>query len=53
MKRIEDKESFMNEVSPNNREEYLDHLVLEAQRRAPLDVAQILLDESDVLARVR
>jgi magnesium transporter len=47
MKRIEDKESFMKEVNPNNTEEYLDHLVLEAQRRAPLDVAQILLDESD------
>ena len=28
-------------------EEKLEHLVLEAQRRAPLDVAQILLEESD------
>jgi magnesium transporter len=27
--------------------EHFDHLVLEAQRRAPLDVAQILLEESD------
>ena len=25
----------------------LDYLVLEAQRRAPLDVAQILLEEND------
>lgn len=28
-------------------EEHLEHLVLEAQRRAPLDVAQILLEESN------
>jgi len=28
-------------------EDRLEHLVLEAQRRAPLDVAQILLEESD------
>lgn len=27
--------------------EHLEHLILESQRRAPLDVAQILLDESD------
>jgi magnesium transporter len=28
-------------------QDHLEHLVLEAQRRAPLDVAQILLEESD------
>jgi magnesium transporter len=32
---------------PTVSQEQLDHLVLEAQRRAPLDVAQILLEESN------
>jgi magnesium transporter len=37
----------MNNPDPTVPQEKLDHLVLEAQRRAPLDVAQILLEESD------
>jgi magnesium transporter len=37
----------MNQPVPTVPQEKLDHLVLEAQRRAPLDVAQILLEESD------
>ena len=37
----------MNLPAPGVSEDHLDQLVLEAQRRAPLDVAQILLDESD------
>ncbi len=37
----------MNQSVPAVSEEHLEHLVLEAQRRAPLDVAQILLEESD------
>jgi magnesium transporter len=37
----------MIQPAPTVSQEQLDHLVLEAQRRAPLDVAQILLEESD------
>jgi magnesium transporter len=37
----------MNQPAPSVPQDKLDHLVLEAQRRAPLDVAQILLEESD------
>jgi len=37
----------MNQTAPTVSQEKFDHLVLEAQRRAPLDVAQILLEESD------
>jgi magnesium transporter len=37
----------MNETVPVAYDEHLQQLVLEAQRRAPLDVAQILLEESD------
>jgi len=37
----------MNQPETAVAEDRLDHLVLEAQRRAPLDVAQILLEESD------
>jgi magnesium transporter len=37
----------MNQPAPAVSEEHLDHLILEAQRRAPLDVAQILLEESN------
>jgi len=37
----------MTEPVPSVSREHLDNLVLEAQRRAPLDVAQILLEESD------
>jgi magnesium transporter len=37
----------MNEAPANVATDRLRHLVLEAQRRAPLDVAQILLQESD------
>ncbi len=37
----------MSQPAPAVSEEYLDHLILEAQRRAPLDVAQILLEESN------
>lgn len=37
----------MNQPAPTVSEDRLEYLVLEAQRRAPLDVAQILLDESD------
>jgi magnesium transporter len=37
----------MNQSAPAVSEEHLDHLILEAQRRAPLDVAQILLEESN------
>ena len=37
----------MNSPDPTVSQEKLDHLVLEAQRRAPLDVAQILLEESN------
>jgi magnesium transporter len=36
----------MNEASLNSSEQ-IDQLVIEAQRRAPLDVAQLLMDESD------
>jgi len=37
----------MSQPTPTVSQEQLDHLILEAQRRAPLDVAQILLEESD------
>ncbi len=37
----------MNQTVPTVSQDKLDYLVLEAQRRAPLDVAQILLEESD------
>ena len=37
----------MNQTTPPVSEERLEQLVLEAQRRAPLDVAQILLEESN------
>ena len=37
----------MTQSAVNIPEDRLEHLVLEAQRRAPLDVAQILLEESD------
>ena len=37
----------MSQPTPTVSQERLDQLVLEAQRRAPLDVAQILLEESD------
>ena len=37
----------MNQPAANVSKERLEYLVLEAQRRAPLDVAQILIDESD------
>jgi magnesium transporter len=37
----------MNQAVSNVSQDKLDYLVLEAQRRAPLDVAQILLDETD------
>jgi magnesium transporter len=37
----------MNQTAPTISEERFEHLLLEAQRRAPLDVAQILLEESD------
>jgi magnesium transporter len=37
----------MNQTANTVSESKLEHLVLEAQRRAPLDVAQILLEESD------
>ncbi len=37
----------MNEPAPTVSKDQLEHLVLEAQRRAPLDVAQILIDESN------
>ncbi len=37
----------MNQTIPTVSQARLEHLVLEAQRRAPLDVAQILLEESD------
>ncbi len=37
----------MNQPVATVTQDKLDHLVLEAQRRAPLDVAQILLEESD------
>ena len=37
----------MNEPAPTVSEDHLENLVMEAQRRAPLDVAQILLEESD------
>ncbi|HET6591885.1 MAG TPA: magnesium transporter [Xanthomonadales bacterium] len=37
----------MTQPAVNIPEERLEYLVLEAQRRAPLDVAQILLEESD------
>jgi len=37
----------MSQPTPTVSQQQLDHLVLEAQRRAPLDVAQILLEESD------
>ena len=37
----------MNEAKPKNHSDHFDQLVLEAQRRAPLDCAQLLMDESD------
>jgi len=37
----------LNPTTPTVTEDRLEQLVLEAQRRAPLDVAQILLEESD------
>jgi len=37
----------MSQPTTTVSQEQLDHLILEAQRRAPLDVAQILLEESD------
>ena len=37
----------MNQTTPTVSEDRLEYLVLEAQRRAPLDVAQILLEESN------
>jgi magnesium transporter len=37
----------MKRPTPAVSEEHLQHLILESQRRAPLDVAQILLEESD------
>ena len=37
----------MSQPTPTVSQQQLDHLILEAQRRAPLDVAQILLEESD------
>lgn len=37
----------MNQSVPAVSEEHLENLVLEAQRRAPLDVAQILVEESN------
>jgi len=37
----------MTQTAVNIPADRLEHLVLEAQRRAPLDVAQILLEESD------
>lgn len=37
----------MNQTTPNVSKDRLEYLVLEAQRRAPLDVAQILLEESN------
>jgi len=37
----------LNQTTTTVSEERLEQLVLEAQRRAPLDVAQILLDEDD------
>jgi magnesium transporter len=37
----------LNQTIPTVSQARLEHLVLEAQRRAPLDVAQILLEESD------
>ena len=37
----------MNSTATEQPEDRIDHLVLEAQRRAPLDVAKTLMDESD------
>ena len=37
----------MSQLPPNVSREKFDQLVLEAQRRAPLDVAQILMEESN------
>ena len=37
----------MSQSTTTISQQQLDHLILEAQRRAPLDVAQILLEESD------
>lgn len=37
----------MNQAVHTVSQEQFDHLVLEAQRRAPLDVAEILLEQSD------
>jgi len=37
----------LNQTTPTVSKDRLEYLVLEAQRRAPLDVAQILLEESD------
>jgi len=37
----------LNQTTPTVSEDRLEYLVLEAQRRAPLDVAQILLEESN------
>jgi magnesium transporter len=46
-KRRKDEDSILNQTAPTVSEAKLEQLVLEAQRRAPLDVAQILLEESD------
>ena len=37
----------MNQGVPGRSGDKLEHLILEAQRRAPLDVAQLLTDETD------
>jgi magnesium transporter len=37
----------MDRTPPSLHGDRLEHLILEAQRRAPLDVAQLLLEESD------
>jgi len=44
---LKDKENTMSQAAPTVSDSHLEHLVLEALRRAPLDVAQILLEESD------
>jgi magnesium transporter len=44
---LKDEESTLNQTTPTVSKDRLEYLVLEAQRRAPLDVAQILLEESD------
>jgi magnesium transporter len=42
-----DEENSMNQPAAAVPQDRLEYLVLEAQRRAPLDVAQILIEESD------